>query len=382
MSGASSSLQAGPIAGKRTKAPWIVLVGGFLGAGKTTLLLAAAKELERRGMRSAIILNDQSEGLVDTQQATRSGIPNEEVTGGCFCCRFSDLMRTMENLRAHDPHVIFAEPVGSCTDISATILHPLQEYRDSYRLAPFTVLVDPKNAEVLLRDDADENLSFLFRKQLEEADLVCFTKSDISPDVPEIGAQTVRQISAKTGTGVSAWLDEVLSGTVTAGNQLLDIDYEQYAQAEAALAWLNLQVTIRPDIPASPAVILGPLLDSLDNSLTEAGIAIVHLKAILDSESGFLKAAITTNGAEPAIEGDLDASPASSHHLLLNLRCVGESGQVQNIVEDCLTRTDSELTGLTVRCFHPAPPKPERRVTSSTLLSNAPRSRCASAVFA
>jgi hypothetical protein len=351
------------------KVPWIVLVGGFLGAGKTTLLLAAAKELERRGLRSAIILNDQSEGLVDTQQAVRNGIPSEEVTGGCFCCRFSDLMRTMDRLRAHDPDVIFAEPVGSCTDILATILHPLQDYRDSYRLAPFTVLVDPKNAEALQREDADENLSFLFRKQLEEADLICFTKSDISPDVPEIGGRSVRQISAKTGIGVAPWLDEVLSGTVSAGGQLLDIDYEQYAQAEAALAWLNLQVTIRPRVPASPAVLLGPLLDSLDSGLTEAGVAIVHLKAILNSDSGFLKAAICANGAEPAIEGDLDASPAQTHHLLLNLRCVGESSQVQGIVEDCLIRTDYELSGLSIRCFHPAPPTPERRVTRQAVIS-------------
>jgi G3E family GTPase len=42
----------------RTAKPWVVIVGGFLGAGKTTLILAAAEELERRGIRSAIILND------------------------------------------------------------------------------------------------------------------------------------------------------------------------------------------------------------------------------------------------------------------------------------------------------------------------------------
>jgi G3E family GTPase len=39
--------------------PWIVVVGGFLGAGKTTLLLAAARELEQRGLRSAVVMNDQ-----------------------------------------------------------------------------------------------------------------------------------------------------------------------------------------------------------------------------------------------------------------------------------------------------------------------------------
>ena len=56
--------------GNRKAPPWMIVVGGFLGAGKTTLLLAAAKELERRGLRSAVMLNDQSEGLVDTEYAS------------------------------------------------------------------------------------------------------------------------------------------------------------------------------------------------------------------------------------------------------------------------------------------------------------------------
>src|ERR1700733_11053513 len=126
--------------------PWVAIVGGFLGAGKTTLILAAAQELKHRGIRSAIILNDQGSELVDTDLATRNGIQSGEVTGGCFCCKLSDLLSVIGELRAHSPDVIFAEPVGSCTDISATTLHPLLEYRDEFRLAPFTVLVDPDRA--------------------------------------------------------------------------------------------------------------------------------------------------------------------------------------------------------------------------------------------
>ena len=45
--------------------PWIVLVGGFLGSGKTTLILAAARELEQRGLRSAMVWNDQGNDLVN-----------------------------------------------------------------------------------------------------------------------------------------------------------------------------------------------------------------------------------------------------------------------------------------------------------------------------
>ena len=342
--------------------PWIVVVGGFLGSGKTTLILAAAAELEQRGIRSAIILNDQGEALVDTSFGTLNGRDSGEVTGGCFCCRLSDLLRVMGELRAHSPQVIFAEPVGSCTDISATTLRPLLEYSDQYRLAPFTVLVDPGRANELLRADADANLSFLFDKQLQEADLVCFTKSDLYPVAPEIGAQHIRQISARTGQGVSAWLDEIFSGQLTPANRILEIDYEQYARAEAALAWLNLQVNIKLKVPRSPAIVLGPLLDRLDAQFTTADISIVHLKAIIDSPTGFLKAAMCANGQQPEVEGALDASPASRHDLLLNLRALGAASRVREIVEEELSNLNAELIGLHIDCFHPAAPKPERRL--------------------
>ncbi len=345
--------------------PWVVFVGGFLGSGKTTLILAAAQELERRGIRSAIILNDQGTALVDTGYATLNGRHSGEVTGGCFCCRLSDLIRVMGKLRAYSPEVIFAEPVGSCTDISATILHPLLEYSDEYRLAPFTVLADPERANALLDGDADPNLSFLFRNQLEEADLVCFTKSDLYSDYPSIVARHIRQISARTGQGVAAWLDEVLSGGLMAGSQILDIDYEQYARAEAALVWLNLQVTIEPGTPCSPAVMLGPLLDHLDAEFTAKNISIVHLKAIIDSPAGFLKAAMCANGQQPAVEGALAASPASKHDLILNLRALGSAARVREIVEQELERIDGTLRGLHIDCFHPAAPKPERRIAKA-----------------
>lgn len=347
--------------------PWIVVVGGFLGAGKTTLLLSAAQELEKRGMRSAVILNDQSDGLVDTELAELHGVPHGEVTGGCFCCRFSGLVDAMEKLRSHEPDVIFAEPVGSCTDISATILHPLQAYGSLYLLAPYTVLVDPERAEALLRSDADANLAFLFHKQIEEADILCFSKSDLGYGVPEIGAHRTRQISGRSGQGVAAWVDEVLSGESAPGNQILEIDYGQYAQAEAALAWLNLRAALKPAVPQSPALILGPLLDGIDAALSDAQIMIVHLKAIASGESGFVKAALCGNRQEPQVEGMLDASPSDQLELVLNLRCVGEAEVAKEIMERCLDRVDTTIVELRIQAFHPASPNPERRVSKQSV---------------
>lgn len=342
--------------------PWVVMVGGFLGAGKTTLILAAAKELKQRGLRCAAITNDQGDALVDTEYTAQNGIPHGEVTGGCFCCRLSRLTEVMDELRQFSPDVLFAEPVGSCTDLSATILQPLRDLRETYNLAPFTVLVDPQRAADLTDENTEENIAFLFRKQVEEADLICLTKSDLLVSAPNLGTHNVRQLSAKNGEGVAAWLDEVLSGTLSCGTKTLDIDYEQYARAEAALAWLNLHAELRTSPPSSAAVLMGPLLDDLDLQLTNAGISICHLKLMMDSPSGFLKTAICRNGQEPTVEGVLDPSPVERHRLLLNLRALGSAVEVREIVECAIGRICADVRDLSISCFHPAAPNPERRI--------------------
>jgi len=333
--------------------PCIVVVGGFLASGKTTLILAAARLLQQRGVRCAVILNDQSNGLVDSRLATAEGFLAREVTGGCFCCRFSELMSSIEHLQTFRPEVIFAEPVGSCTDISATVLGPLLECFDRYRVAPFTVLVDPARAAALQAADADADMAFLFEKQLHEADLVCITKADIYPDaaaIPGVVAGTpgvsTRRLSARTGQGVQQWLDEILLGSQQAGRTTLEIDYARYAQAEAALAWLNL-------------------MDRLDTALTAAAIPIVHLKVFDRCASGWLKAAVCANGEEPRVEGDLDASPAGRHELVVNLRAKGDPEVVRRIVEEQLTHIEGKVLDVHLECFSPAPPKPERRVARS-----------------
>jgi Ni2+-binding GTPase involved in maturation of urease and hydrogenase len=349
--------------------PWVVIVGGFLGAGKTTLILTASRLLAQRGLRSAVILNDQGNELVDTRYAEMNGLAAGEVTGGCFCCRFSKLVSAMEDLRSYQPDVIFAEPVGSCTDIAATVLAPLRQEFDRYRLAPFTVLVDPSRAAALV-NDADENASFLFQKQLQEADLVCVTKTDIYPGATAIAGMHVRYVSGKTGQGVSEWLGEILSGKLPAGANVIDIDYEQYARAEAALAWLNLSFAFTPEIPMTPASVVGPLLDRLDHALTADEIAIAHLKIMDCSSTGWLKAAICANSEEAVIDGDLDASPADVHELLLNLRATGSPALVRGIVEKELECLGGNLSQFSLDCFSPAPPQPERRIAPGQLESD------------
>jgi hypothetical protein len=344
--------------------PRVVLVGGFLGARKTTLLVAASRELDRRGMRSALVLNDQGDELVDTGFVSIQGLLAKDVKGGCFCCRFSDLVRKIDELAAFSPGVIFAEPVGSCTDLSATTVNPLLQNTGKYAIAPYTVLVDPARAKALSRPDADSNLKFLFDNQLAEADLVCFTKADIHPDISPIAHGSVRQISAKTGQGVAAWLDDVLLDTIYPGTELLAIDYEQYARAEAALAWLNASAVLRSERLIASSAVLPLVLDRIDADCTGGKIEIVHLKGLMRSEFGFLKGAICANRQSPTWDGLQETAPSATHNILLNLRAVGRADAVRRIVEQSLVGLPAVVSDLQIASFHPAPPQPERRVTS------------------
>ena len=343
--------------------PTIVPIGGFLGAGKTSLIVAAARLLHGRGVKAAAILNDQGAVLVDTSFVEANEIEAGQVAGGCFCCRLSDLVQAAEALRDHRPEVIFAEAVGSCTDISATVLQPLKlDHAAHFRVAPYTVLVDPERAKHWIDPSLDPDLAFLFHKQIEEADLVCFTKTDRFTEFPSLRGCDARFLSSQTGDGVAAWLDDVLGGRFPPGGKILEIDYGRYARAEAALAWLNCSATVKPAPPATPASVVGPLLDGLDAELTAKGFTIAHLKVMDESSEGWVKASIVRNGGEPSVQGRLDAGPAAVHEILLNARAAGSPDDLRMVVETQLAAIPGTVRIRSLQCFSPSPPKPEKRV--------------------
>ncbi len=236
-----------------------ILVGGFLGAGKTTLLAQAAARLAARGYRVALLANDQAADLVDTAVLQESGAEVDEVSGGCFCCRFSDMVAAIERLKTRaQPDYIVAEPVGSCTDLSATVLQPLKQmYGRQVELGPFSVLIDVKQAKVLLRltrqvrtggEGFPDDVLYIYRKQVEEADVIVLNKTDlVAPaDLEELRSALAAEfpdapivaISALSGEGVDAWLD-LLSAGQPVGRKIAEVDYDTYAAGEAALGWMN-----------------------------------------------------------------------------------------------------------------------------------------------
>ena len=164
----------------------IHLVGGFLGSGKTTAIINAAKLLMARGQRVGIVTNDQGRYLVDTAFVQLAGLPAVEVSGGCFCCNYDDFTARVDELaNTIKPDVIFAESVGSCADLVATVIKPMLELRGTgSQPTSLSVFTDSRLLRLRLSGEElpfNDDVNYIFDQQIAEASLLVINKADLLP---------------------------------------------------------------------------------------------------------------------------------------------------------------------------------------------------------
>ena len=362
-----------------------IMVGGFLGAGKTTAILNAAQRLRGRGLRVGLITNDQSYGLVDTAMLSSHGFAVQEITGGCFCCKFNSLVEASERLSAGtEPDVFIAEPVGSCTDLKATVDYPLRRiYGDDYQVAPLSVLVDPVRAMRVLGLEQGKSFSrkvvYIYRKQLEEAEVIVVNKADLLPPdrlyalraalTREFPNARVLMMSARTGDGVDAWVELVTSESPRVTGAM-DVDYDTYAEGEALLGWLNATALLRSGAASFDGnAVLLDLARSIQDSLREHGAEIAHLKMTLtpDEDGGDIAVANVVRGdCGPEMSHAL-REPLESGQLIVNLRAEGDPDLLRRLVTEALASLATHGGAVTVspehvESFRPGRPTPTHRL--------------------
>ena len=362
----------------------IACIGGFLGAGKTTAMRAAALEIKSRGLKVGIITNDQGTGLVDTESVRDLDVAVREIGGGCFCCKFEDLVTQAEQiLNQEQPDVILAEAVGSCTDLSATVYQPLRKYyRHQFDLAPLSIMVEPERIRALMQQDGNgfpDTVRYLFEKQLAEADLIVLNKTDVvsSSEIETLVARLnslvkdvpVQRMSALTREGVAEWIDILLSRK-TAGKHILDIDYDLYAKAEAALGWLNATIEVTAPHDFSPRELAGSLITTMQQGVVQDGMEIAHLKILVATETETDHIALTTNRGAPEWRiGELFPN-VRELSLMINARVHATPEQLTKVTQHSLAASEMDFGVKTkvvhLESFTPLPPKPRYRFSETT----------------
>ncbi|MDA8427546.1 MAG: hypothetical protein M0Z80_15575 [Treponema sp.] len=348
----------------------LVLLEGFLGSGKTTLMLALGRSFASRGLKTGYITNDQGAYLVDTLFAQGQSSATAEVTGSCFCCNFPALADNIAGLqRAHEPDLIIAEAVGSCTDLAATVVLPIQEGRGGeLELAAYYVVVDGSrladeySARMNLLDPRSPTETLLAH-QIAEAETLVVTKLDCL-DEEELaeGRNLLRRInprarlfscSARDGRGLEALLDDILGGRGVTVAGTPSLDYEVYAQAEAEYGWYNGQWE-EAEVGSDWELFLRRLAEGI-------GAEIAHAKVLAESPERMLKVSLA--GGRIERDEGRGRGGAGPTRVTLNVRARSSPDRIVAAVEELIR--DRRPAGYRFEALVPSPPSPTYRMSRS-----------------
>lgn len=366
-----------------TSNPRFIMIGGFLGAGKTTTIARLAHHYQSQGKRVGIVTNDQATDLVDTNLLRSQGFDVGEVAGSCFCCNFNELTSTMEKLgESQLPEIVIAEPVGSCTDLVATVIRPLQSiYSQPFDIAPYGVILKPSHGLKILRGTSKGGFSpqaeYIFRKQIEEADFVIINRIDELSEaaIEELesllelnfpGTPCIR-MSATTGHGLDA-LCESLDRKGAVGKKVMDVDYDIYAEGEAELGWLNAQATLQSDTPIKLDDFIVALLERTDLALNAHSAEVAHLKVIGMSDGQYAVANLVSSHSSPTLSIGSGLT-TNNANLVINARVAVAPESLTQTIEETLHAVCIEY-GITekintLQCFRPGRPVPTHRMAGT-----------------
>jgi Ni2+-binding GTPase involved in maturation of urease and hydrogenase len=354
----------------------VILVGGFLGSGKTTGVVTACQLLRAENRTFAVITNDQGDQQVDRAYVESLGIESREVSNGCFCCNYNELDQHLKQLtKATRPEFIFAEAVGSCTDMLATVVRPLRKFNPGIS-TQLCVFLDAELLSAIIENKASfisESVRYIYKKQIEEAEVLLVNKIDRITQSQQsmlrdilLGEYPASQVLFQNSLeeiSSMPWLNVVKDGGRPSDGRILDIDYEVYGKGEAELAWVNKSLNLTTydnDAPRVVRALIGRIFDQLQ----EQRLVIGHLKFFLDSPSGSQKISFTTTSTSSSVTVSLPDTDRIQ--LMINARVQTSPASLLAIINAAIEwaspRFNCSIEDGNTASFAPGFPKPTHRI--------------------
>ncbi len=173
------------------------------GSGKTTLLEQSISMLE--GKRSVAVIEGDQQTLNDAERIDRTGAPVVQVNTGMGCHLDAEMIRkAVKKLEPKDGCVLFIENVGNL-------------------VCPSLFELGERKRIVIISVTEGEDKPRKYPTMFQRADICIINKTDLLPyvdfDVEMVRSQALSvnpnlvlmELSAKTGEGMEAWIDWIMS---------------------------------------------------------------------------------------------------------------------------------------------------------------------------
>ena len=326
------------------------VISGFLGSGKTTAMMALTKYYSMHYGKAAMISNDLGEGvmLADHKLAQLSGCRAEQITDECICFCHDVLADRLNAFYDDGCDLVVSDIPGFGVGALEHVYHGLTEdHPGQFELAPFTVLIEPRNA-MLLRTGQGRDMGIILDAQLKEADLIVLNKSDL---LDAAGCETesswlkrhypqadVITISAVTGDNLDALCVALREGKASLRHPDIDYDADDLQDAMGILSEYYLQyraLVCCNDFNGNDYLL--ELAEEIRSAINVSGNEVPHFKLLAwGPEGDFGKADILGTG-RPVELPHRFKEPCTDIAIILNTSAACPDEELDRIVEEAVS---------------------------------------------
>jgi hypothetical protein len=223
-----------------------------------------------------------------------------------------------------------------------------------------------------------EKVLYIYLKQIEEADLVILSKSDLIDEArlnalrTAITAKFPRKevlfASSREGTRLDEWFSRITSEQQSAG-RAMQVDYHVYAEGEALLGWLNCTVRLVARKAFDSDQFLKRVASEVQKRLQARKAEVAHLKMTLSPDAclpGEIAVVnLVRNDFVPELSLKLE-TPVTGGQLIINLRAEAAPDILGTVVREALATSAKAFPTLKATLdhlehFRPGKPTPTHR---------------------